>query len=483
MTPVEVPTARIAAPRKSPWPWLLPLLALGAALWLLRGVWAARGPELTVRFEQGHGLRAGDALRTRGIQVGVVERITLAEGGDGVVVRARLDPSAAHLARAGTRLWVARPQLGPTGVSDLDTLVGPRYLALAPGDPGEPETHAFRGLERPPLGADLVGGLEVVLEAESRLGLAEGAPLSYRGLTVGQIAQLGLSADRSRIELRALIAPAYADLVRENTRFWVNGGFSLEAGLIDGLELRVQSLESLLAGGVSLATPETLTPPANHGARFELLAEMPEGALDWRPNLPQRELGLPVGAPRPRPGRAALVWKQGAWIAREQRRSGWCLRGQDSLIGPADLLEPPPQARPGSARLEFEGQQLDLPLAVSAPEPAQAEGMVAQDAARSLGLLRMPQPEDPSGGPRERERRPALPEDLLICGDPAMGALAIEASRLEPLAGSEQWKLTLEGHLSGDWHGAPVLARRDGFLIGCLLIDDTGPRIALLPSE
>lgn len=481
MTENQIPLARVAKKRASPWPWLLPLLALGAALWLLRGAFAARGPELTVRFEQGHGLRAGDALRTRGIQVGVVERITLSEAGDGVVVRARLDPSAAELARASTRLWIARAELGPSGVRDLDTLVGPRYLALAPGDPQAPPAQAFRGLERPPLATDLAGGLELVLEAESRLGLAEGAPVSYRGLSVGQIAQIGLSADRSRIELRALIAPGYADLVRQNTRFWVAGGLTLEAGLIEGLELRIQSLESLLAGGVALATPEALAPAANHGARFELLPEMPAGALDWRPNLPLRELGLPAGAVRPSPGRTALVWKQGAWIAREERRSGWCLRGQDALIGPADLLAPPPEARSGSARLEYEGQALELPAASGGkPATAAVEGPPETETA---ALRRLPLPHDPQGFPRSQERRATAPEALLLCGDPALGALSIEAEALAAVEGAQRWRIISGPRLPADWHGAPALARSDGRLLGCLLLDGDQASIGLLPAE
>jgi paraquat-inducible protein B len=462
-----LPVAQIAPLTRNWWPWALPLAALLAVLWLLWGAFSSQGPEIAVRFDTGHGLRAGDPVRTRGIQVGVVERVQLIDSGRGVLVRARLEPSAGDLARKGTRLWIARPEIGPGGVSDLDTLVGPRYLALSPGAAEQPESHAFRGLERAPVGSEFSAGLEILLEAQARQGLAAGAALLYRQMPVGQVTQVALSADRSRVEVRVVVGPRYADLVRENSQFWVASGLELEAGLLDGLKLRIDSLEGLLSGAVAFATPNAVGGPAATGARFELLSEAPENALAWRPNLPLGSLSLPSGAALPRPRRTALAWKEGALIA-------------FSLIGPRDLLSAPDDARAGSARLEVDGQE----LAVMPREETntKAEKKAADTRDRLGGLLRLPLPADPTGWPAERERMAEAPEDLLVCGDAASGTLAIEAARLKPLEGARLWQVDAELAFDEGWHGAPVISRADGKLLGCLLAHRDGARIALLEA-
>lgn len=478
--PTALPTALIAPAKRHWWPWALPAAALLAVLWLLWGAWSSQGAEIAVRFEAGHGLRAGDPVRTRGIQVGIVERVHLVDAGRAVLVRARLAPSAEDLARKGTRLWIARPEIGPAGVSDLDTLVGPRYLALLPGDPKEPESHAFRGLERAPVGSEFSGGLEILLEAPARQGLAAGAALLYRQMPVGQITQVSLSADRSRVELRAVVGPRYADLVRDNSQFWVAGGLELEAGLLDGFKLRLDSLESLLSGAVAFATPNAVGAAAATGARFPLLGEAPENALAWRPNLPVGSLTLPAGTGLPQPKRTALAWKEGALIAFSERRTGWSLRAANGLIGPRDLLSAPDDARAGSARLEVDGQE----LAVMPREATntKAEKKAADKRDRMGGLLRLPLPADPGGWPAERERLAEEPEDLLVCGDAASGTLAIEAARLKPLEGARLWQVDAEVSFDEGWHGAPVIARADGKLLGCLLAHRDGARIALLEA-
>jgi paraquat-inducible protein B len=83
-----------------------------------------RGQLITVYAEEGHGVKAGDALRYRGIDVGVVERVELSSKLDRVELYLRLDPDAHSLARAGSRFWVVRPQLTLDSFQGLETVVG-----------------------------------------------------------------------------------------------------------------------------------------------------------------------------------------------------------------------------------------------------------------------------------------------------------------------------------------------------------------------
>ena len=114
--PNDVPQAVLRPERRVSRVWLIPLAAVVLAGWLGYRAWLRRGLVITVQLEQGYGLQVGDEVRYRGIAVGQVRSVQLADDLDGVVVRAALRSQADHLARAGTRIWVVRPELGATGV-------------------------------------------------------------------------------------------------------------------------------------------------------------------------------------------------------------------------------------------------------------------------------------------------------------------------------------------------------------------------------
>ncbi|MEZ5977326.1 MAG: hypothetical protein R3F34_03810 [Planctomycetota bacterium] len=77
----------------------------------------------------------------------------------------------------------------------------------------------------------------------------------------------------------------------------------------------------------------------------------------------------------------------------------------------------------------------------------------------------------------QRPARSRGTRDCLIFGDPAHAPLAIDAARLV-VGDGPSWNF-VEGAPRGDeWHGAAVVARSDGKLIGIVLADDEGTRIA-----
>src|SRR5215212_8224569 len=56
--------------------WLTAACAI-VALVLVGTAWHSSGPRVTIQFVEGHGLRPGDAVRLRGIDVGIVENVVL----------------------------------------------------------------------------------------------------------------------------------------------------------------------------------------------------------------------------------------------------------------------------------------------------------------------------------------------------------------------------------------------------------------------
>ena len=68
--------------------WLVPLLALAVTLIVGWRAWHDRGVVIRVDFAEAHGLREGDPVRSRGVDVGVVREVVLvAEEDEDTLVR------------------------------------------------------------------------------------------------------------------------------------------------------------------------------------------------------------------------------------------------------------------------------------------------------------------------------------------------------------------------------------------------------------
>lgn len=439
--------------------WILPVVALLLAAWLAYQGWVERGYVVTIQFDQGHGLKAGDDVRYRGIAVGRVREVTLTSDHSGILVRAALDAESSDLARLGTRFWVVRPEVGVTNVAGLETIVGPRYVALIPGD--GPERRQFVGLREPPVVERFdPGDLEIVLTASPKGSLRARAPVLYRQVQIGTILSVGLSGDGGAVEARVHIPKAYTQLIRPETKFWSVGGLEAQVG-IRGFSIDVDSLASLISGGVSLATPPLSGDVVHNGHRFELEQEPRKDWLDWQPLVAIGSHLLPRGARMPTPMRAVLDWEQGKWLKSEQSNRGWVLQLEEGLLGPADLLTIAENAQNESVVLEVAGQPIQL-----AGEPIWKN--------QHLALIDFQVNNDP--WPTLLRRSAEEPEECLAIGDAPAGPLPLSITRL--FVSEDTWQIDPALAIDESWHGAAIVARSDGRLIGMLIIKEDGALVA-----
>jgi len=464
------PTAlREPQPRRS-FAWLLPLLALGISVFLLSQGLGGRGPLVRVQAVNGHGIRVGDSVRHLGIEVGEVEAVQLAPTLAHIELSVRLAPEASGLAREGSRFWIVRPHLALDSVSGLETIIGARYVAVVPGPDGGARRSQFVALEDPPLD-ELIedGGLEIVLEAPVRFGLRPGAPIEYREVRVGTVLAVGLASDASSVEARAYVRPQYAELVREGTRFWESGGFEIELGLTSGLEVGLESLQSMLVGGVRFATPPDGGRVVSTGHRFTLVDKPEEDWLEWRPNVPVGGARLAPGTTLPTLVRARLLWREGRILKRKKERQGWLVRTAEGVLGPLDLLVVPEDAHEGAARLELEGLEIQL-----------ADLAAVVDLGQGLGQRALAAGSGSEAPPPLATRRMAEAEDLLLVRDAGAEPLAVDRARL---AATGAGAFEFGGGLSIDpvWHGALAIARADGQPVGVVLVVDGRAVLAPLP--
>jgi paraquat-inducible protein B len=299
------PALPAATVRKRPWRlpivWIVPLVAAVVAGGLVYRRLQEFGPTVTIEFQDASGVKPDQTeIRYRGVAVGRVTTLELSPDRERVVVTAQLKRTGAGLAREGSLFWIVRPEVGLGAVRGLSTVLTGSYVRVVPGD--GPAAKRFVGLENasPTLGRP---GLNITLASREVEALRVGASVFYRGIEVGSVTGTELGSDASVVHVRVFIARRYARLVRLGTRFWLVGGVDVDFGLFRGLQISVEPLRALVAGGVAFATPDGVSrPPARDGAVFALHDKPRKEWLEWAPKISLPTVRQAGGPSRPPPG-------------------------------------------------------------------------------------------------------------------------------------------------------------------------------------
>jgi paraquat-inducible protein B len=263
--------------------WIVPVLAAIVAGYVVFERWQQHGPEITIRFSDGGGLRVGvTPLKYRGVRVGEVTGISLDKDLQRVNVRVRMERSAEAIAREGATFWIVRPVVGIGNITGLGTvLTGPEIQAL----PGKgKERSDFVGLDSAPVALE-EKGLKIVLRTARPKSLRPNSPVYYRGVEVGVVQEIGLAPGATQTDVTLLVRERYAPLVQPNTVFWNASGATFKAGLFSGIKIDVESLQALAAGGVEFATPTANEKPVKPGTVFALHEGPRKEWLAWAPKI------------------------------------------------------------------------------------------------------------------------------------------------------------------------------------------------------
>jgi paraquat-inducible protein B len=438
-----------------------------------------RGERIFLHFKEGHGLKQGDSLRHRGITLGEVRSVQLSDDKASVDVVIDLWPTVRGIAVVDSRFWIVRPQADLTGVSGLDTVVGAKYVAVSPGSGGG--QHKFVGLEEPPVLERLEpGGLEIVLHGKRRGGLRPGVPLTYRQVRIGSVVKARLASDGSAVDFHVYVLPAYTRLVSKDSKFWNVSGLKMEFGL-RGLTVNAESAETLLAGGVAMATEKKPAEPVRNGKRFELHDEPDKEWLTWNPSIPLIDLQLPPGKTVPRLVRATLEYELlGKLYGKTTKQLRGLLlpvdkEGENWLLGPGDLLSVPSKAVRGQGELAFEG----------VGQPISAHLSIGKQATPALHWFKVDNravKEKLKEWLPKKQLRPPTPgdEDCWLVADSSSDPLLVSKARLKRT--EKAW--TIDPSLSGSlisetWHGAAVVSGKDGDVIGLLWAPNKGPKVII----
>ncbi len=296
MTPDTPPEAQAHERRHVgfSWIWLLPLATVLLVGYLVLKLLADRGPMISITFESADGLTAQQTqVKYKAVTLGTVEQIDLADDLAHVIVKVRMSEQSAALLTDKARFWVARPRLGgglnavETG---LETLVSGAYVAVDPGAKGGTRQTEFKGLEKPPSVRSDEPGSVYFLEAEALGGLGEGAPVFYRDVSVGEVlsADLDEQSATQNVRLRIFIRAPYDRKIVPETRFWNSSGIRVNTGA-GGLHVELQSIKSLLSGGIAFRAPpgSERHAPIQPESTFHLYADEPQAAIGfYRDGIP-----------------------------------------------------------------------------------------------------------------------------------------------------------------------------------------------------
>ncbi len=283
----ELPKAKVKIRRWIfPVVWVVPVIAAIVAGYVVYDRVREFGPRITIRFKDGSGVKIGQTpIKYRGVPIGEVKAVELSEDQRHVLVKARLRRSAASIAREGSVFWIVRPEVGIGGnITGLGTVISGPEIDVLPGT-GKAKSE-FIGLDVPPVALERKG-LKIVLRS-SRLGsLKRNSPVYYRGIEVGAAQDTQLSATATTVDIPVFIKQRYANLVRSGSKFWNVSGVDVSIGLYRGMEINMESLRSLVAGGTAFATPnDPKAQPAKDGTVFQLYDKPQKEWLEWTPAIP-----------------------------------------------------------------------------------------------------------------------------------------------------------------------------------------------------
>ena len=269
LEPAMPTQARVRRRGRIPLIWLIPIVTLLIGGWLAWDTLSKRGPTITITFDSGEGLTAGQSLvKSKDVTLGLVTNIELSPDASHVVVTAEMNHQAIPFLTDQTRFWVVMPRLFAGQITGLNTLISGAYIELLPSKAKGRLEKSFTGLETPPVLTANVPGHTFLLRAGKVGSVSVGSPVFYRDLNVGTVLGWDVGHMVEDVTIHAFVRAPYDSYVHDGSRFWNASGVSVKLGA-QGIQVEMQSMKALLLGGVAFDTPKEALETPLSGAEHE----------------------------------------------------------------------------------------------------------------------------------------------------------------------------------------------------------------------
>ncbi|AGH80969.1 hypothetical protein PCNPT3_05135 [Psychromonas sp. CNPT3] len=236
--------------------WFLPIVAAILGGWILLKNITNANESIKIHFSNAEGIIVDKTrIRYKGVIVGTVKKIEL-DSSSGVNIIATIESHATFMLREKTQFWLVSPQASLTTISGLDTLFSGSYINLHPGK-GDSESD-FKAVTEPPVSIP-DGALLVNLKTKQANSIGVATPLFYKKIKVGEVIKTQLSIDGKQVNISAFIDKKYSHLLHENSKFWNISGLNANLSR-SGLDLKIDSISALIAGGISFNSPSNGAP-------------------------------------------------------------------------------------------------------------------------------------------------------------------------------------------------------------------------------
>ncbi|MBY8002191.1 MCE family protein [Vibrio fluvialis] len=240
------------------------------------------GEEIMLVAQGNTGITVGTPIKYNGVQVGEITDVLPDFSSPQVRFKARIQPTyAPYITKAGSVFWLAEAKVGLKGVSNLQNLIS-KAIEVKPGSGKATKQFTLSAM---PYQAK---GITFSLQSETRGSIDVGTPVLYRDIEVGHVTDVRLGNFADRVISTIEIESKYAYLVRENSLFWNTSGLDVSIGL-SGANVKAGTLDSIVRGGITFATPEQkqLTAAAKAGQSFYLYPTPQEEWKKWRTAIPK----------------------------------------------------------------------------------------------------------------------------------------------------------------------------------------------------
>ncbi|MCP4326687.1 MAG: MCE family protein [Psychromonas sp.] len=231
--------------------WFLPIVAALLGAWILFENMTHAKTSINIHFENAESIIVDKTrIRYKGVIVGTVKKIEL-DSSSSVNVIAEVESHAKFMLRENTQFWLVSPKASLTSISGLDTLFSGSYINLHPGKGGS--ASSFNAVSEQPITIP-DNSLLVNLKSDNAGSISVGTPLFYKKIQVGEVVRIRLDKSDQFVNIKAFINKKYSHLVKERTKFWNISGLTANISRA-GVDLKLDSLTSLIAGGITFNSP------------------------------------------------------------------------------------------------------------------------------------------------------------------------------------------------------------------------------------
>lgn len=240
--------------------WIIPFVAMVLASWMIFKHYNDKGYEIVVTFDNGNGMSIGKTpLIYNGIKIGQISDMKIHPGDISLIdITITVDKNAVGVGKEGNIFWKVEPKLSLTEVTGLNTILSGVYIEVMPStkDPEalkrRPVKKFFKAVKDVPINI-FTNSLVVKLHA-NEYDIKIGAPIMYKKMNIGEVIDAKL-VDNG-VDYYIQIDKKYAKLLKVNSKFWKVSGVEVRASLA-GLRVQMDSLASVVAGGIGVSSPET----------------------------------------------------------------------------------------------------------------------------------------------------------------------------------------------------------------------------------